>query len=129
MAFYGCGWAPCSGNRFDHIGIYGTLSQPLRIFYQMGLIVKNLDKDPTDDLSLFFRITFPCQSVQKALSQGGHRLERLMAEKLGLQPQQIWPERYDEFGTPLRQRGRPALKAVTTTKDSSIAKGDEERAA
>ena len=55
--------------------------------------------------------------------------ERLMAEKLGLQPQQIWPERYDEFGTPLRQRGRPALKAVTTTKDSSIAKGDEERAA
>lgn len=69
------------------------------------------------------------QSVQKALSQGGHRPERLIAEKLGLQPQQIWPEQYDEFGTPLRQRGRPALKAITTTKDISISKGDEERAA
>lgn len=68
------------------------------------------------------------QSVQKAMSQGNQRIQRFVAEKLDLQPEQIWPERYDEYGTPLRFRGRPP-KVVTTTKESSIAKGVEERAA
>jgi Ner family transcriptional regulator len=35
------------------------------------------------------------------------RMERAIATALGLQPQQIWPERYDASGQPNRRMGRP----------------------
>lgn len=36
------------------------------------------------------------------------RMERAVAKRLGLRPEQIWPERYDEQGKPNRPRtGRP----------------------
>lgn len=33
------------------------------------------------------------------------RMEKLIADALGLRPSQLFPERYDSFGLPLRQRG------------------------
>lgn len=36
------------------------------------------------------------------------KMERVIAGKLGLQPQQLWPERYDEQGRPNRTKGRPS---------------------
>jgi Ner family transcriptional regulator len=35
------------------------------------------------------------------------RMERAIAEAIGVRPEQIWPERYDENGRPNRQVGRP----------------------
>ena len=35
------------------------------------------------------------------------RMERAIAKKLGLEPQVLWPERYDEQGRPNRTVGRP----------------------
>ena len=35
------------------------------------------------------------------------KMERVIAEKLGLKPQELWPERYDEDGQPNRTKGRP----------------------
>ncbi len=36
------------------------------------------------------------------------RMERAIADKLGLKPMELWPERYDENGQPNRTKGRPA---------------------
>ncbi len=37
------------------------------------------------------------------------KMERVIAEKLGIAPQELWPERYDENGHPNRTKGRPKL--------------------
>lgn len=35
------------------------------------------------------------------------RMEKAIADKLGLKPMELWPERYDEQGQPNRTIGRP----------------------
>ena len=35
------------------------------------------------------------------------KMERAIADKLGLKPMELWPERYDEQGLPNRTIGRP----------------------
>jgi len=42
-----------------------------------------------------------------ALKKPYPRMERAIAQALGLAPQQLWPERYDENGQPNRPIGRP----------------------
>jgi len=44
---------------------------------------------------------------RQALDKPYPKMERVIAEKLGLKPQQLWPERYDETGQPNRTKGRP----------------------
>ena len=39
----------------------------------------------------------------KALKQSWPALERLLADAIGLPPQQIWPSRYDSEGNPQRR--------------------------
>ena len=34
------------------------------------------------------------------------RMEKIIANTLGLHPQQIWPDRYDEYGRPVGRMGR-----------------------
>jgi Ner family transcriptional regulator len=48
----------------------------------------------TNALCLAFRKPYP-------------KAERIIAETLGLRPEQIWPSRYDANGMPNRRRGRP----------------------
>jgi Ner family transcriptional regulator len=43
-------------------------------------------------------------AVAKALRVPFPKMERLIAKKLGMQPEQIWPERYNADGTPNRYR-------------------------
>lgn len=42
-----------------------------------------------------------------ALDRPYPRMERAIAEKIELRPEQVWPERYDEHGKPNRPLGRP----------------------
>lgn len=50
-------------------------------------------------------------ALAHALRRPYPRLEREIAKRLGLKPEQVWPERYDEHGKPNRKRGRP--KSIT----------------
>ena len=44
--------------------------------------------------------------AQVALRDPLPKWERIIADVLGVEPQQLWPERYDEHGRPNRPRGR-----------------------
>ncbi len=35
------------------------------------------------------------------------RMERVVADAIGLSPAELWPERYDADGLPIRRMGRP----------------------
>jgi Ner family transcriptional regulator len=52
------------------------------------------------------------KTVQKALHFPYPKSERLIARALGLQPQQIWPERYGADGKSNRRRGRPPVRRL-----------------
>lgn len=42
------------------------------------------------------------------------RMERIIASRLGLRPEKIWPERYDAHGRPNRPKtGRPPKSSAT----------------
>lgn len=47
-----------------------------------------------------------------ALARPYPRIERAIAKRIGLRPEQVWPERYDEHGKPNRKKGRP-IKSIT----------------
>lgn len=42
-----------------------------------------------------------------ALDRPYPRMERAIADKIGMEPHQIWPERYNSAGLPNRSVGRP----------------------
>ncbi len=42
------------------------------------------------------------------------KLERVIAEAIGLQPQDLWPSRYTLDGRPNRPRGRPSQTKSTS---------------
>lgn len=54
-----------------------------------------------------------------ALRKPYPRMERAIANALGLEPIQIWPERYDENGRPNRPLGRPKKSISKQTPDDS----------
>ena len=53
MAFYD---SAGDGQRFDYVGIDGTLSEPFYVFEFMRLFVENINKSFADDLPFFFRV-------------------------------------------------------------------------
>jgi Ner family transcriptional regulator len=57
-------------------------------------------------------------TVNKALAVPYPKMERVIALALGLTPQQLWPERYDETGERVTKRGRPRR-----TQDSQVCVG------
>lgn len=57
------------------------------------------------------------QQPQAALRKPYPKWERIIAAALDLEPHQLWPERYDQNGEPLRQRRR--RRNVMTQKDST----------
>jgi len=58
----------------------------------------------------------------RAVKQGAYpRIERAIAEKLGAQPIQLWPERWNSDGTPKRQRpNRAESRERNSAKDHSL---------
>lgn len=54
--------------------------------------------------SLGREIGAPRTTVRAAVRKPYPAIERVIAAKLGLRPEQIWPERYDARGRPRRKR-------------------------
>jgi len=52
-------------------------------------------------------------SCQMALYIPWPKMERIIADAIGVPPQTIWPSRYDEHGNSNRPRGRPKKNANT----------------
>lgn len=50
------------------------------------------------------------------------RMEKVVADALGLMPQELFPERYDADGLPNRMRGRPRKSTAKTTKNNTARK-------
>ena len=55
------------------------------------------------------------------------KMERVIAEKLDMRPEQLWPERYDENGQPNRTKGRPRSSHHDDTLSQSSEKGQKSR--
>jgi Ner family transcriptional regulator len=49
------------------------------------------------------------QCLNKVLHRPYPKAERIVAEVLGMKPEDIWPSRYDSNGLPNRPFGRPPL--------------------
>jgi Ner family transcriptional regulator len=62
-------------------------------------------------------------AVGLALRQPYPRIERAIADILGLEPAAIWPERYDADGNPNRPMGRPKKSITTATENHKTAVG------
>lgn len=52
--------------------------------------------------------------AQAALARPYPRMERVIARVIGMQPHEIWPERYDAAGKPNRRPGRPSKQTAPT---------------
>lgn len=50
---------------------------------------------------------FTANAAGKALKKPSPAMERIIAAALDLPPQAIWPDRYDDSGSPLRRRRKP----------------------
>lgn len=50
------------------------------------------------------------------------RMEKVVADALGMAPAELWPERYDADGLPIYRRGRPANKSITKNTPSSASR-------
>lgn len=64
-----------------------------------------------------------------ALHRQYPRMEAAIAKKLGLRPQQLWPERYLGDGTPDRPSGRKLYKHARNLADASRASNGKRRSA
>lgn len=53
------------------------------------------------------------QQAQKAMAIPYPRMEKQIAEALGLAPEELFPERYRADGRPNRKRGRPGKNLVS----------------
>jgi Ner family transcriptional regulator len=55
-----------------------------------------------------------CRTACKmALRIAWPKMERIIADAIGVPPQVIWPSRYDEHGNSNRRRGRPKSNVTT----------------
>jgi len=52
------------------------------------------------------------------------RMERLLADALGVTPQEIWPSRYHEDGTPRRGRGSPKNNTTENGGNADVSGGN-----
>jgi Ner family transcriptional regulator len=57
------------------------------------------------------------QCVYQAFDHPYPRMEKLIAEALGLEPRDLWPDRYDEHGLPINRMGRPAKVSLKESRD------------
>jgi Ner family transcriptional regulator len=62
------------------------------------------------------------QAMQKVLTHPYPKMEKVLADFLGIAPSSLFPERYDQHtGLPNRMRGRPVKSVVESTKHTSRA--------
>lgn len=85
--------------------------------YQLGLRGYTLSK-------LAQEVGLSRHAAKQALHRPYPKMERIIAERLQLEPMQIWPERYDEQGRPSRRAGRPLTHGGKDNKAPSKANGN-----
>ncbi|MGQ0530556.1 MAG: helix-turn-helix domain-containing protein [Panacagrimonas sp.] len=73
------------------------------VLYQLQLEGRNLS-----DLAAENGVTRQC--IYHAFRVPYPRMEMLVATAVGLTPQQLFSERYDADGLPIRRKGRPPIK-------------------
>ncbi|WP_167856063.1 helix-turn-helix domain-containing protein [Natronospirillum operosum] len=59
------------------------------------------------------------QTLYRAFDIPYPRMEKIMADAVGLTPQQLFPERYTKDGLPARRMGRPKKSATKKPKDTT----------
>ena len=59
------------------------------------------------------------QAAYNALIAGGGRMERAFAHEIGIDVAVLFPDRYDEFGLPLRRIGRPKKSVSKRSKGNT----------
>lgn len=69
------------------------------------------------------RLNVSRHAVGLALRQPYPRVERAIADILGMEPAAIWPERYDADGNPNRPMGRPKKSITTATENHKTSTG------
>lgn len=62
------------------------------------------------------------QTLYRAFDIPYPRMEKVIADAVGLTPQILFPERYDADGLPNRRMGRPKKSAAKKTENSTRAK-------
>lgn len=55
---------------------------------------------------LSLRHQYSRNSLHKVQSQNWPKAQKIIADALGVQPQTIWPDRYDASGAPIQKRQR-----------------------
>ena len=63
------------------------------------------------------------QTLYRAFDVPYPRMEKIIADAVGLKPQELFPERYDADGLPNRRMGRPRKNSTAET----VARNSEER--
>jgi len=67
------------------------------------------------------------QTLYQAFHRSYPRMEKIIADALGLAPGTLWPERYDADGLPVRRLGRPKKSTVMTRKNNITGSGSNGR--
>lgn len=60
------------------------------------------------------------QTMYSVFQKPYPRMEKLLADAIGMAPKDLFPERYDVDGLPNRKMGRPTLAASLKVKNSSM---------
>lgn len=58
-------------------------------------------------------------SLYSAFIKPYPRMEKVIADAVGLSPQDLFPERYDDAGLPNRRMGRPYKSATKSAKNTT----------
>lgn len=86
-----------------------TSKKPAQLDWHKADIVAALWKSGTSLQRLARQHGYAANSAHPALHRPWPKFERLIAEALGLNPQDIWPSRYHPDGSPRSGRGERGL--------------------
>jgi len=86
------------------------------IIYQVSLLGRSLAQI-ADDAGV------SRQCLYQVFNRTYPRMEKVVADALGLAPKELWPERYDADGLPIYRMGRPKKSASKQVKNTTRVKG------
>jgi Ner family transcriptional regulator len=83
--------------------------QPLKKDWHKADIIAAVHKTGTSLRQMSRKLGLAHSALKNALHCPAPRYERLIAERISQTPQQIWPSRYNEDGSPKSGRGERGL--------------------
>lgn len=63
------------------------------------------------------------QCLYQVFNRTYPRMEKVVADALGIAPMELWPERYDADGLPIYRMGRPKKSASKQIQNNTRSKG------